>query len=477
MDMKKIYNSTEPKTSRLRNASTSEIVDNYLTAIDEGKSLNAFISIFGREAKSKAQKLDRKISVKTAPKLGGKVIAVKDNINIAGHKTTCASKILSDFISPYDATVIQKLKLCDAIFIGKTNMDEFAMGSSNETSYFGPVKNPHDVSRVPGGSSGGSAAAVAAGMTWAALGSDTGGSVRQPASFCGVVGLKPTYGRVSRYGLVAFASSLDQIGPIAKNVSDCAVLLKIIAGHDPSDATSANIPVTDYSQHLGRPIAAMKIGIPIEYFGEGTAPHVKKSVEHCISILKNQGVEVIEISLPRTEYAIATYYIIATAEASSNLARYDGVRFGHRSQTSTSLEETYIKSRREGFGEEVKRRIMLGTFVLSTGYYDAYYRRAQQFRTLIRQDFESAFQQCDCILTPTSPTTAFHFGEKIKDPLTMYLSDIFTVSANLAGIPAISIPCGFDENGLPIGAQLMAAHFRESLLFQIGHALEQQLEL
>ena len=477
MDTDNFHISSNPESSQKPGTTHFQIVEKYLTTINEGRNLNAFISIFGQEAKSKALEIDNKRSVDGASKYAGLVIAVKDNINIAGHKTTCGSKILSDFISPYDATVIQKLKDVDAIFIGKTNMDEFAMGSSNETSFFGPVKNPHDLTRVPGGSSGGSAAAVAAGLARAALGSDTGGSVRQPAALCGVVGLKPTYGRVSRFGLVAFASSLDQIGPITKSVQDCAAILEIIAGHDPKDSTSADIPVPKYSQQLTHLIDTLKIGIPVEFFGNGVNPAVKERVENCLAILTNLGAKLIEISLPHSEYAIASYYIIANAEACSNLARYDGAQFGHRSLSGSNLDEMYIKTRSEGFGEEVKRRILLGTFVLSTGYYDAYYRRAQKARTLIKQDFDAAFQQCDCILTPTSPTTAFRLGEKIKNPLTMYLSDIFTVSANLAGIPAMSLPCGLDSIGLPIGVQLMAPHFCESTLFQIGQTLEQQLQI
>ncbi|MFZ5519342.1 MAG: Asp-tRNA(Asn)/Glu-tRNA(Gln) amidotransferase subunit GatA [Candidatus Zhuqueibacterota bacterium] len=448
-------------------------VEHYLNRINEGRDLNAFISIFGQEAKDKARELDHRNAVSDASLPVGMVIAVKDNIHIAGHRTTCGSKMLAHFVSPYYATVIEKLDAAGAIFIGKTNMDEFAMGSSNETSCFGPVKNPHDVTRVPGGSSGGSAAAVAAGMARAALGSDTGGSVRQPAALCGVVGLKPTYGRISRYGLVAFASSLDQIGVITQTIADNAMILQTIAGHDPRDATSADAPVPDYPEQCRVQAEGMTIGIPVEFFGPGIQADVRVCVQRCAAKLHDFGLRPMEISLPQSCHAIATYYIIATAEASSNLARFDGARFGHRSRDARTLDDMYVRSRTEGFGDEVKRRIMLGTFVLSSGYYEAYYRRAQNARTLIKRDFDAAFRRCDCILTPTSPSTAFQLGEKMNDPLAMYLSDIFTVSANLAGIPALSLPCGFDSNGLPIGVQLMAPPFGESTLYRIGQIIEQ----
>jgi len=448
-------------------------VEHYLNRINEGSDVNAFISIFGQEAKDKARELDRRNAVSDDRSPAAMVIAVKDNIHIAGHRTTCGSKLLANFVSPYHATVIEKLIAADAIFIGKTNMDEFAMGSSNETSYFGPVKNPHDLTRVPGGSSGGSAAAVAAGMACAALGSDTGGSVRQPAALCGVVGLKPTYGRVSRYGLVAFASSLDQIGVITRTVADNAIILQTIAGQDPLDATSAAEPVPNYLEQYRNPAEGMRIGIPAEFFGEGIQSEVNACIQKCVAKLQEFGVRPVEISLPHSGHAIATYYIIAAAEASSNLARFDGAHFGYRSRGARTLDEMYRQTRTEGFGDEVKRRIMLGTFVLSSGYYEAYYRRAQKVRTLITRDFTDAFSRCDCLLTPTSPTTAFRLGERMNDPLSMYLSDIFTVSANLAGIPALSLPCGFDSNGLPVGVQLMASPFAESTLYQIGHLIEQ----
>ena len=456
--------------------SCRQITDYYLNKINEGKHLNAFISILGERALARANEIDRKLAQASAGKLAGLIIAIKDNINIKGEKTTCGSKILSNFISPYDATVIQRLEDADAIIIAKTNMDEFAMGSSNENSFFGAVKNPHDLSRVPGGSSGGSAAAVSAKRTMAALGSDTGGSVRQPASFCGVVGLKPTYGRISRFGLVAFASSLDQVGPITQSVRDCAKILEVIAGYDPMDSTSANIPVPEYSKSCELPTTGMKIGIPIEYFGHGLDPEIKQKIDNCCQLLEELGAKTVEISLPHTEYAIATYYILATAEASSNLARYDGTRYGYRAEAFSSLEDMYVNSRSEGFGQEVKRRIILGSYVLSAGYYEAYYQKAQKARTLIQQDFDNAFKFCDCIIMPTSPTTAFKIGEKIDDPLTMYLSDIYTVSANLAGIPAISIPCGYDSQNLPIGCQILAKPFDEEMVFRVGCALEQALK-
>jgi aspartyl-tRNA(Asn)/glutamyl-tRNA(Gln) amidotransferase subunit A len=453
-----------------------QVIEYYLDKINEGKHLNAFISIFRERALARADEIDRKLTQSQAGKLAGLIIAVKDNINIKGEKTTCGSKILCNFVSPYDATVIQRLKAADAIIIGKTNMDEFAMGSSNENSYFGKVKNPHDLSRVPGGSSGGSAAVVSAKLAMAALGSDTGGSIRQPASFCGVVGLKPTYGRVSRFGLVAFASSLDQIGLITRSVSDCAKILEVIAGHDPKDSTSSNIPVPEYSKSYDIPIGGLKIGIPVQYFGHELNPEIKNQIDKCCSHLNELGATIVEIPLPHTEYASPTYYILATAEASVNLARYDGARYGYRTESANSLEDMYVNSRAEGFGAEVKRRIMLGTFVLSAGYYDTYYQKSQKARTLIKQDFDNAFKICDCMITPTSPTTAFKIGEKIDDPLTMYLSDIYTVSANLAGIPAISIPCGRDSQNLPIGLQIMAKPFDEEMIFRVGFAVEEGLK-
>ncbi|MDP8266717.1 MAG: Asp-tRNA(Asn)/Glu-tRNA(Gln) amidotransferase subunit GatA [Candidatus Aceula meridiana] len=407
-------------------------------------------------------------------------IAIKDNICIKDYPTTCASHILKNFKPLYDATVISKLRESGANFLGHSNMDEFAFGSSTETSHFGPTKNPWNLDCVPGGSSGGSAAAVAANETIWALGSDTGGSIRQPASFCGVVGLKPTYGLVSRYGLIAFASSLDQIGPFTKDVEDCALLLNLIAGHDEYDSTSAKIEIPDYTKSLINDAKGLKIAIPKEYFIEGISPDVKASVDEAIALLKKKGATFTEISMPHTEYAVATYYILATAEASSNLARFDGIQYGLRSlpkeQRKTSLIDLYEETRNQGFGQEAKRRIMLGTYSLSAGYYDAYYLRAQKVRTLIKKDFDDAFKQFDAIITPTSPTTAFKIGEKTSNPLSMYLSDIYTISANLAGIPAVSIPCGFSKDNLPIGLQIMTKPFDEQMLFRTAYSYEQNTD-
>ncbi len=451
------------------------LVEHYLNKINEGADLNAFIFVLGERALRKAEEVDRRVQAKKAGKLAGLILAVKDNITIKGERVTCGSRMLENFVSPYDATVIQRLKAQDAIIIGKTNMDEFAMGSSNENSFFGAVKNPHDRERVPGGSSGGSGVAVAVGMAMAALGSDTGGSIRQPASLCGVVGLKPTYGRVSRFGLVAFASSLDQIGPITHTVADAALLLEVISGRDERDSTSASVPVPNFSQAIGKDVKALTIGLPKEYFTEGLDHEVRESIENTINLLKDNGARFVEVSLPHTEYAIATYYILATAEASSNLARYDGARYGFRIERAKDLEEAYVESRSQGFGEEVKRRIMLGTYVLSAGYYEAYYRKAQKVRTLIKRDFDQALQKCDCLLTPTSPTTAFKIGEKIDDPLAMYLSDIYTVSVNLAGLPAISVPCGCDSRNLPIGVQIIGKPFDEEMILLVADFIEKNL--
>jgi aspartyl-tRNA(Asn)/glutamyl-tRNA(Gln) amidotransferase subunit A len=404
-------------------------------------------------------------------------IALKDNICVQSVFTTCGSKILQGFKPPYDACVVEKIKAAGGAILGSANMDEFAFGSSCETSAYGPARNPWALDRVPGGSSGGSAAAVAAGQAVWALGSDTGGSIRQPASFCGVVGLKPTYGRVSRYGLIAFGSSLDQIGPFTKDVRDCALLLNIISGFDERDSTSVNVPVPDHTQALVKDVKGLKIGIPREYFIDGIQPDVAAAVKAAIEVFKKQGAIIKDISLPHTEYAVATYYIVATAEASSNLARFDGVEYGLRALPARSrkgpLVDMYEETRAKGFGDEAKRRIMLGTYVLSSGYYDAYYLRAQKVRTLIKQDFDKAFSACDVILSPTSPTTAFRIGEKMNDPLAMYLSDIFTIPANMAGIPAISVPCGFDQAKLPVGLQLMAKPFAEGTLLRAAYAYEQ----
>jgi len=390
-------------------------------------------------------------------------------------RSTAGSKVLENFVSPYDCTAVTRLEAAGAIVLGKTNCDEFAMGSSNENSAYGPVHNPRDKTRVPGGSSGGSAAAVAAGTAVASLGSDTGGSIRQPASFCGVVGLMPTYGRVSRYGLIAFASSLDHIGPFTKTVKDAAVLLRVIAGRDPMDSTSADVPVPDYELEICKPVRGLKLGVPAEYFGEGLDAEVRIVVEAAIQRLQDAGAELLPISLPHTAYAIPTYYVIATAEASANLARYDGVRYGYRSAKARTLSDMYRKTRDEGFGAEVKRRIMLGTYALSSGYYDAYYLKAQKVRTLIARDFQSAFRKVDAILTPTAPTPAFKLGEKSDDPLAMYLADIYTVTADLAGIPGISVPCGETKSGLPIGLQILGRHFDEEKILRVAHVVEHEL--
>ncbi|MDD5260137.1 MAG: Asp-tRNA(Asn)/Glu-tRNA(Gln) amidotransferase subunit GatA [bacterium] len=436
--------------------------------------VKAYVTLLKENALQQAETIDQKI--KTGEKTGalaGIPIAIKDNMNIKGVKSTCSSKILNNFISPYNATVIDLLKKQDMVFIGKTNMDEFAMGSSTETSYFGKTYNPWNLETIPGGSSGGSAASVAADEAILALGSDTGGSIRQPASCCGIVGLKPTYGRVSRFGLVAFASSLDQIGPLTKDVQDAALLMNAIAVYDNNDSTSVNIPTPDYTKSLIKDLTGLKIGIPKEYFVAGMDKEVEQSVREAINLLEKQGAKIIEISLPHTEYCLAVYYILAPSEASANLARYDGVKYGYRTPEAKDLLEQYEKTRGEGFGPEVKRRIMLGTYALSSGYYDAYYLKAQKVRTLIKNDFDEAFKNVDAIVTPTAPTAAFKIGEKTDDPLQMYLSDIFTISVNLAGIPALSMPCGFTRNKMPIGLQIMAKHFAEETIFKVAYAYEQ----
>lgn len=422
-----------------------------------------------------AGKVDAKIKSGAAGKLAGLVLAVKDIIAIKDKRLTCGSRILENFVSPYDATVIDRLRREDAVIIGKTNMDEFAMGSSTEYSAYGAVLNPSDPSRVPGGSSGGSAAAVAAGLCHVALGTDTGGSIRQPASFCGVVGLKPTYGRVSRYGLVAFASSFDVIGPLANSVYDVALVLEVLAGHDEKDSTSAEKAVPSYTQLLDRDIKRLRVGIARETLSSGVADDVKAAVLKQVDYLRTAGVEVQEVSLPHLDYTIPAYYILATAEASSNLERYDGARYGHRSKDVDELEQMYVRTRTEGFGPEVKRRIILGTFVLSAGYYDAYYRKAQRVRRLIKQDFDNALRTVDAIAVPTAPTTAFKVGEKTSDPVQMYLSDIFTVSANLAGIPGISVPVGKDSKSLPIGIQLLGRQFEEETILTLASFIERSV--
>jgi len=436
-------------------------------------TVRSFITVSEDAALAQARRADeRRARGETGPLLGVPV-AIKDVILTKGVRSTAGSRILAEFIAPYDATVTQRLFEAGAVCVGKTNCDEFAMGSSTENSGFMATRNPWDLERVPGGSSGGSASAVAARQCLGTLGTDTGGSIRQPAAFCGVVGIKPTYGRVSRYGVIAYASSLDQVGPMAMSVSGCAHLLGAIAGHDPYDSTSVRRPVPDYVAHLGAGIRGLRVGIPREYFVQGIQLEVEAAVRAAIGVLQNLGAQVSPVSLPHTEYAIATYYVIATAEASSNLARYDGVKYGLRLGEGESLLDMYRRTRAAGFGTEVKRRIMLGTYVLSAGYYDAYYLKAQKVRTLIRRDFEQVFAAHDLVVTPTAPTTAFRLGEKTSDPLQMYLSDIFTISINLAGLPGVSLPCGFDQQGLPIGLQIVGRPFEEEKVFQAAHAYEQ----
>ncbi len=455
-----------------------EILDAVLDRIQRVEpKVATYITLTQELARQQAKAADERIARdKDFPKLTGIPLGIKDIFLMRGVKTTCGSKILENYLPPYTATSVENLLSQNAMTVGKLNMDEFAMGSSNETSYFGKPKNPWDLSRVPGGSSGGSAAAVASGECIAATGTDTGGSIRQPASLCGLVGIKPTYGRVSRYGVIAFASSLDQVGPITKDVTDASIMLQALAGHDPHDSTSLNLPVPDYSKSLRPDIKGWRIGIPKEYLGGGLEPEIRQAIDQAAQQMKGLGARVDEVSLPHTEYGIPTYYILAPAEASSNLARYDGIRYGYRNREATDLIPLYKKSRTEGFGAEVKRRIMLGTYVLSAGYYDAYYLRAQKVRTLIRQDFEKLFQDHDLILTPTSPTAAWKFGEKMDDPLQMYLSDICTINVNLAGLPGMSLPCGFTKSGLPIGMQLIAAPLSEEKIFRAAYAYEQATE-
>jgi len=462
------YSNFQDKIEKIKNGRLSliENVNYFLKRIKNNKKLNAFNFVFEDEARLQAEIIERKIKSGSHGRLAGLVIAVKDVLSMEGKPNTCSSKILKDFNAIYTATAVQKLLDEDALIIGRTNCDEFAMGSSTENSAFGPVLNPADNERVPGGSSGGSAAAAAAELCDASLGTDTGGSIRQPAAFCGVYGLKPTYGRVSRYGLTAFASSFDSIGPFTTNIEDAAAILQVISGKDEKDSTSADLPVPDFVGNLSFNGKKPVIGFAKECFSEGLSPEIKKVAEDLLDKLKSGGFIIKEIHLPHTEYTIAAYYILTTAEASSNLARYDGARYGYRSDDSSSLLEMYKSSRTEGFGTEVKRRIMLGTYVLSAGYYDAYYKKAQKVRRLIKQDFDNAFKEVDLILTPTTPTTAFKIGEKSNNPLEMYLSDIYTTSANLSGIPGISIPAAKSSEGLPIGIQLLANQFEEVKLLQ-----------
>ena len=457
-----------------RKTSAVALTEQFYSRIrDEDASIGAFLTLSEQRAHAQAERIDKMAAQgKPLPPLAGVPVAIKDVMVTRDLRTTAGSKILENFIPPYDCTAVARLEAAGAVVLGKLNCDEFAMGSSNENSAYHPVHNPCDKSRVPGGSSGGSAAAVAAGMAVATLGSDTGGSIRQPASFCGVVGLKPTYGRVSRYGLIAFASSLDHIGPFAATVKDAALVLRTIAGRDPMDSTSAEVPVPDYLAELEKPVKGLRVGVAKEYFGEGLDAEVRAAVEAAIQKLATLGCEVVPVSLPHTEYAIPAYYIVATAEASSNLARFDGVRYGFRSPKARTLSDMYRLSRDGGFGMEVKRRIMLGTYALSTGYYDAYYLKAQKVRTLLTRDFDEAFKKVDVIAAPTAPTPAFKLGEKVDDPLAMYLADIYTVTANLAGIPGISVPCGESREKLPIGLQLFGRHFDEATLLRVAHAYE-----
>ncbi len=463
---------------KTKQVNIKEVLDSVYNRIDEVEDkLDAYITLDKENAYKRAEELqDRLDNGEDIDILGGVPIAIKDNICTNGLKTTCASRMLEDFVPIYDATVITKLEQAGAIILGKTNMDEFAMGSSTETSYIKKTKNPYNTEHVPGGSSGGSAVAVSADMAFASLGSDTGGSIRQPASYCSVVGLKPTYGLVSRFGLIAYASSLDQIGPFTKNVEDSAIMLNVISGYDKKDTTSANIEKKDYTKSLVNDISNMKIGIPDEFVKEGINEEVKQAYDNAITKLESLGAEIVHINLDYAKYSLATYYIIATAEASSNLGRYDGIRYGHRAKDFDDLIDLYKKSRTEGFGEEVKRRIMLGTYVLSSGYYDAYYKRAQCVRTLIISEFKKAFEECDVIAIPTAPHTSFKFNEKSENPLEMYLEDIFTVPVNIAGLPGISIPAGFDKENLPIGLQVIANSFEEEKLFKVAYTFEQNTD-
>ncbi len=455
-----------------RQISSVELTQLHLDRIDRlNPEINAFITVDAEKSLAQARAADARLASGNAGSLTGIPIAQKDIFCAKGWRTTCGSKMLGNFVSPYDATVIEKFDAAGAVNLGKTNMDEFAMGSSNETSFFGPVKNPWDTKRVPGGSSGGSAAAVASLMAPAATGTDTGGSIRQPAALCNLTGLKPTYGVVSRWGMIAFASSLDQAGPMARSAEDCALMLNVMAGFDDKDSTSLERAAEDYARDLEKPLAGLKIGLPREFFGDGCDAGVMNAVQEAIAEYRRLGAETIEISLPNMEHGVAAYYVIAPAEASSNLSRFDGVRYGHRAAEYSDLNDMYQKSRAQGFGDEVKRRILIGTYVLSHGYYDAYYLQAQRIRRLIANDFVEAFKRCDVIMGPTSPCTAFGIGEKSADPVQMYLSDIYTIAVNLAGLPGMSIPCGFDT-GLPVGLQLIGDYFAEARLLNVAHAYQ-----
>ena len=455
--------------------SPKELAESVLGRIEKlDGTLNSYITVMGEKALDSAKTAEEEIAAgRYRGPLHGIPLGLKDIFVMKGVPATCGSKMLESFVPPYDATVTKKLQDAGAVILGKNNMDEFAMGSSTETSYFGPTKNPWDVERVPGGSSGGSAAATAASLCLGSVGTDTGGSIRQPASFCGVVGMKPTYGRVSRFGMIAFASSLDQAGPITKTVEDTALILNAISGHDRRDSTCVNTPAPDYTMSLKEDIKGVKVGVPREYFIPGMDREVEDAAKKAISLVEGLGAEIIEISLPHTEYAVLTYYIIAPCEASSNLARYDGVKYGFRAADASTLRDMYLKTRAEGFGNEVKRRIMLGTYALSAGYYDAYYLKAQRVRTLIKRDFDEAFEKVDVIMAPTAPETAFRLGEKTGDPIKMYLSDVLTIPCNIAGLPGISIPCGFSSSGLPIGIQVLGKAFDEESVIRVAHAYEQ----
>src|SRR5438105_2770636 len=475
MELRSLTIDDARSTVQQRKASAVSLAESFYTKIQtDDPKIGAYLTLSKERALAKAAEID-KLAEKgeRLPVLGGVPVAIKDVMVTKGVRTTAGSKILGNYVPPYDCTAVSRLEAAGAVVLGKLNCDEFAMGSSNENSAWKPVHNPRDLTRVPGGSSGGSAAAVAADMAVAALGSDTGGSIRQPASFCGVVGLMPTYGRVSRYGLIAFASSLDHIGSLTKSVKDAAIVLRTIAGRDPRDSTSADVPVPDYLAELEKSVRGLRIGVAKEYFEEGLDGEVRKAIEAAIQKLTSSGCEIVGISLPHTRYAIPTYYIVATAEASSNLARFDGVRYGYRAKDARTLSEMYRRSRDQGFGAEVKRRIMLGTYAVSAGYYDASYLKAQKVRTLLTRDFEEAFKKVDAIVAPTSPTAAFKLGEKVDDPLAMYLADIYTVTADLAGIPGISVPCGATKGKLPIGLQILGRHFDESTILRIAQATEQ----
>jgi len=474
MDIKNITIKEASTLIKDKKISPVELTKAFLERIEAvDKDLNTYITVLADTALSTAETAEKEImNGNYIGPLHGVPIGLKDIFVMKDVAATCGSKMLENFISPYDATVTSRIKKSGAVILGKNNMDEFAMGSSNETSYFGPVKNPWDTGRVPGGSSGGSASATAAGLCTAALGTDTGGSIRQPAALCGVTGLKPTYGRVSRYGMIAFASSLDQAGPLTKSVEDSAIVLNAISGRDEMDSTSVEVEVPDFTKNLNGDIKGMKIGVPKEYFVDGMNKEVEDAVNKAIKDIESLGAEIIEISLPHTKYAISTYYIIAPCEASSNLARYDGVKYGYRSPDSDTLRDLYFRSRSEGFGDEVKRRIMIGTYALSSGYYDAYYLKSQKVRTLIRQDFKKAWETVDVIVAPTTPETAFNINEKTDDPIKMYLSDVLTIPCNIAGIPGLSTPCGFSSDNLPIGLQVLGKAFDEDSILRVAHAYE-----